>query len=138
MRLVNKNIYYAVRSLLYIAQKPDETTSVTELVSKLKMRRAFLRRILQILSKHKILKSLRGKGGGFVLNVQPSKLPVIDIIRIFRGKIEIINCLLEKDVCPYPDDCILMAKMKDVEKKLYRVLETTTIAALLRNRSRKI
>jgi len=45
---------------------------------------------------------------------------------------------LEKDVCPYPDDCILMAKMKDVEKKLYRVLKTTTIASLLRNRSRKI
>jgi len=138
MRLVNKNIYYAVRALIYIAQKPDETISVTELVSKLKMRRPFLRRILQILSKHKILKSLRGKGGGFVLNVQPSKLSVIDIIRIFRGKIEIINCLLEKDVCPYPDDCILMAKMKDVEKKLYRVLKTTTIASLLRNRSRKI
>jgi len=138
MRLINKNIYYAVRSLLYIAQKPNETTSVSELVSKLKMRRAFLRRILQVLSKHRILKSLKGKGGGFLFNTHPSKLRIIDIIRIFRGKVDIMNCLLEKDVCPHPDDCVLMTKIKDVERKLYRTLKTTTIATLLKDRARKI
>ncbi|KPK97894.1 MAG: hypothetical protein AMJ95_06790 [Omnitrophica WOR_2 bacterium SM23_72] len=137
MRLINKNIYYAVRSLVYIAQKQDEMTSVAELVSKLKMRRAFLRRILQVLSKRGILKSLKGKGGGFLLNTQPSKLRIIDVIRIFRGKIDIMNCLLEKDVCPHPDECVLMAKMKDIERKLYRTLKTTTIATLLKSRPRR-
>ena len=43
MRLLNKNIYYSIRSLLYIAQKEDEVISVSELVSKLKMRRAFFK-----------------------------------------------------------------------------------------------
>jgi len=138
MRLINKNVYYAVRSLLYIAQKPGETTSVSELVNKLKMRRAFLRRILQVLSKHRILRSLKGKGGGFVLNIKPSNLRVIDIIKVFRGKLSVMDCLLEKNVCPYPNDCALMAKMKDIERKLYRALETTTIAALLKDRGRKI
>ena len=137
MRLINKNIYYAVRSLIYIAQKQDETTSVAELVSKLKMRRAFLRRILQVLSRHGILKSSKGKGGGFLLNMQPSKLRIIDVVRIFRGKIDIMNCLLEKDVCPHPDECVLMAKMKDIERKLYRTLKTTTIATLLKSRPRR-
>ena len=138
MRLINKNIYYAVRSLLYIAQKPDATTSVTELVTKLKMRRAFLRRILQVLSKRKILKSLKGKGGGFVLNIKPSNLRILDIVKVFRGKLSVMDCLLEKNVCPYPNDCALMAKMKDIERKLYRTLETTTIAVLLRSRGREI
>ena len=137
MRLINKNIYYAVRSLLYIAQNPDKASSVSELVSKLRMRRAFLRRILQVLSKHGILKSLKGKGGGFILSISPSRLRLIDIIRIFRGKINIISCLLEKDVCPHPDTCILMAQMKDVEKRLYRTLKTTTIDILLRGRKGK-
>jgi len=48
--------------------------------------------------------------------MQPSKPRIIDIIEIFRGKADIMDCLLEKDVCPYPDDCVLMAKMKDIEK----------------------
>jgi len=138
MRLITKNIYYAIRSLLYIAQKPNEMTSVSELVDKLKMRRAFLRKILQVLSKHKILKSFRGQGGGFVLNIRPSKLRIIDVMEIFRGKEDFMSCLLEKDICPYPDDCPLMTKMKDIEKNIYIVLETTTIAALLKSRNNKI
>ncbi len=138
MRLITKNIYYSIRSLLYIAQKPGSAVSVSDLVNKFDMHRAFLRRILQTLSKHKILKSSKGKGGGFVLNIQPSKLRIIDVIEIFRGKVNIMNCLLEKDVCPRPTNCVLMAKMKDIESRLYRTLETTTIATLLKNRDRKI
>lgn len=134
MKLVTKNIYYAIRSLLYIAQDRHNVVSVSDLVKKLNMHRAFLRRILQILSKHKILRSIKGKGGGFVLDIHPSRLRVLDIIEIFRGKVDIMNCLLEKDACPHPDDCVLMAKMKDIEKRLYKTLETTTIATLLKNR----
>ena len=138
MRLITKNIYYAIRSLLYIAQKPNEMTSVSELVDKLNMHRAFLRKILQVLSKHEILKSSRGQGGGFVLNIRPSKLRIIDVMEIFRGKEDLINCLLEKGICPYPEDCALMAKMKDIEENLYRALETTTIATLLKSRDNEI
>lgn len=137
MRLVTKNIHYAIRSLLYIAQKPDTVVSVSDLVNKLNLHRAFLRRILQILSKHKILRSLKGKGGGFVLNIRPSKIRIIDIMEIFRDKADIMNCLLEKDICPHPDDCVLMAKMKDVERELYKSLKTTTIANLLKTRGGK-
>jgi len=137
MKLINRSIYYAVRSLVYIAQKPDTVVSASELVRKSKMRQAFLRRILQILSQHKILKSLKGKGGGFVLNISPSKIRIMDIVRIFRKKTDIIDCLLEKDVCPRPNDCILMAKMKDIERKLHRTLEVTTIDTLLKNRNGK-
>ena len=137
MRLVTKNIHYAIRSLLYIAQNPDRVISVSYLVKKLNMHRAFLRRILQILSKHKILRSLKGKGGGFVLNTRPSKIRIIDIMEIFRDKADIMNCLLEKDICPHPDDCALMAKMKNVERELYKALKTTTVANLLKTRCGK-
>jgi len=137
MKLVTKNIYYAIRSLLFIAQESGKVVSVSDLVKKLNMHRAFLRRILQILSKHKILRSIKGKGGGFVLNIGPSKLRIIAIIEIFRGKVDIMNCLLEKDICPYPNDCVLMAKMKGIERRLHKTLEATTIATLLKNRKAK-
>jgi len=79
------------------------------------------------------LKSLKGKGGGFFLITHPSNLRIIDVIRIFRGKIDIMNCLLEKDVCPHPDTCLLMARVKVIERKLHRALKTTTIATLLKS-----
>ena len=91
-----------------------------------------------MLSKHRILRSSKGKGGGFVLNIKPSNLRVIDIIKVFRGKLSVMDCLLKKDICPYPDDCVLMGKMKNIERKLYRTLKTITIATLLKDRGGKI
>jgi len=41
MRLITKNIYYAIRFLLYIVQKPNEMAFAGELVDKLKMPRTF-------------------------------------------------------------------------------------------------
>ena len=80
MKLVNRNVYYAIHALCFFAQDPAKVFSVSDLVKKLHMQRAFLRRVLQTLSKHGILKSLKGKNGGFILNIQPSTIRIIDII----------------------------------------------------------
>ena len=138
MKLVAKNIHYAVKSLLYIAHEANKIVPVSELANKLNMQRASLRRILQILSKHKILKSLKGRGGGFELNIQPNKVRIMDIVKIFRGKSNIIYCLLEKDVFHQLDDCLLMKEMKKIESKLCKALRTITIATLLKSLDRKL
>jgi len=133
MRLVTKNIHYAIKSLLYFAKDTARVVSVNELVKKLNMRRAFLRRILQALSKQGILRSLKGNGGGFILNIKPDKIRIIDIVHIFRNETDIISCLLEKDICPQPDTCLLMRKMKGIESQLDNALRQLTIAKLLKS-----
>ena len=133
MKLVTKNIHYAIKLLLYFAKDPARVVSVNELVKKLNMRRAFLRRILQALSKQGILRSLKGNGGGFILNIKPDKIRIIDIVHIFRNETDIISCLLEKDICPQPDTCLLMRKMKGIESQLDNALRQLTIAKLLKS-----
>jgi len=131
MKLVTKNIHYAIKSLLYFAKDNARVISVNELVKKLNMRRAFLRRILQVLSRHKILKSLKGKNGGFILNVNTGKLRIIDIVNIFRKETDIIDCLLDKDICLYPERCLLMREIKRIERQLNDKLRQLTIDKLL-------
>ena len=138
MKLVTKNIHYAIKSLLYFAQSTDKVITVGELVKKLNMRRPFLRRILQILSKHKILRSQKGYRGGFVLNMKPDKIRIIDILNIFHGDSDIIDCLLEKDICPYPARCLLMRKIKSIGLQLNKALAQLTIKKLLASIGRQI
>lgn len=133
MKLVTKNIHYAIKALLYIAKDSDRIVSVNELVKKLNMRRAFLRRILQVLSKQGVLKSLKGSGGGFMLNINPDKIHVIDIVSIFRDDTDIFSCLFEKDVCPHPAKCLLMKEIKKTEAQLNDALRQLTIAKLLKS-----
>ncbi len=133
MKLITKNIHYAIKSLLYFALNPAKVISVNELVKKLDMRRAFLRRILQALSKGGILRSLKGNRGGFILNIKPAKIRIIDIVHIFRDETEIISCLLEKEICPQPDICLLMWKMKSIESQLNNTLRQLSIAKILKS-----
>jgi Rrf2 family protein len=138
MKLITKNIHYAIKSLFYFALNPGRVISVNELVRKLNMRKAFLRRILQALSKRGILKSLKGNGGGFMLNINPDKIRIIDIVRIFRDDTGIFNCLFEKDICLQPDTCLLMLKMKNIESQLNNALKQLTIMKLLKSMGRQV
>ena len=138
MKLVTKNIHYAIKSLLYFALNPARVVSVNELVKKLNMRKAFLRKILQALSKQGILKSLKGNGGGFMLNVNPDKIRIIDIVSIFRDDSDIFSCLFEKNICPHPDTCLLMRKMKNIESQLNNTLKQLTITKLLKSMGRQV
>jgi len=138
MRLVNKNIHYAIKSLLYFAKCPEKVISVNNLVAKLNMRRAFLRRILQVLSRHKILDSLKGSGGGFILNLKPEEIRIIDVVNIFRDEADIIDCIFEKDICPQPNKCLLMKKLMNFESQLNNTLSQLTIAKLLKSVGRQI
>jgi Rrf2 family protein len=133
MKLVTKDIHCAVKSLLYFAKYPEKVITVNELVRKLNMRRAFSRRILQALSRHKILKSFQGRGGGFTLNVEPDKIRIMDVMDIFHEKTDIIDCLLEKGICPHPHKCLLMRELTQVETQLKDVLNRLTIEKLLKS-----
>jgi len=133
MKLVTKKIHYAIKALLYIAKNPTKVISVNELVKKLNMRKAFLRRILQVLSKEGILRSLKGSGGGFLLNIKPDKIHVIDIVSIFRDDTDIFSCLFERDICPQPSRCLLMQEMKKIETQLNKALRRLTIGKLLKS-----
>ena len=133
MKLVTKNIHYAIKALLYIAKNSTRVISSNELVKKLNMHRAFLRRILQVLSKQGVLKSLKGNGGGFMLNINSDKIRVIDIVGIFRDGADIFSCLFEKDICPQPAKCFLMKEIKKTEAQLNDALRRLTIAKLFKS-----
>ena len=58
-----------------------------------------MRKILQILNKKKMLKSHKGKGGGFELSVNPDKIFLLDLVWIFQGPLK-INEFIKKGALP--------------------------------------
>jgi len=132
MKLITRDTDYAVRALIYIARRPESVVSVDELVKKIRIPRAFLRRLLQSLNKNKILKSLKGKGGGFMLNVSPVRIRIIDLIKIFQKDTGIINCMFKKSICPNIKTCPLRKRIKKIEKYVHSQLRSITVESLLR------
>lgn len=138
MKLITKDTDYAVKALIFMANRNGAITSVTELTEELGVPRAFLRKILQILNKKNVLKSQKGQGGGFVLSNAPEKIFVVELMEIFQGKIKLNDCLLKKRICPDIYTCTLKRKIEEIEHYVVKELESINIKSLMGDRWKNI
>jgi Rrf2 family protein len=132
MSLINRNTDYAIRAICFMAKDNKDRTSVRELAQELKIPRPFLRKILQRLNKKRILKSYKGKDGGFVLSGPLEKIFLIDLMRIFQGRLKLHECLFKRKICPNKETCSLGGKLAEIEKYVVSQLESISIASLLK------
>ena len=132
MKLITRNTDYAVRAIGCIASAKDDIVTVIDLSNKLNMPRSFSRKILQQLSSKGFLKSLKGIGGGFSLEVKPDNINIFDIMEIFQGAFQLSGHVFRDKTCPEIKTCRLKKKMDKIEKHVIRELKSITIASLLR------
>lgn len=131
MKLITRDTDYAVRALCQIARNKNKVTSAHELVDKLNMPRPFLRKILQRLNKEGLLKSFKGKNGGFILGLPARSIYLADLIRVFQGHIKVNECVFKKNICPDTNACILRQKINGIEKHVLSELKTINITSLM-------
>jgi Rrf2 family protein len=131
MKLITRDTDYAIRAICYIAKKNKKIVSAVELVDRLKIPRPFLRKILQVLSNKRILKSAKGKGGGFSLSVAPDKAYLLNLIEIFQGRLKLNECTFKKTVCPNIKTCKLKKSIDKIQKYVIGKLKTIKISDLL-------
>jgi len=134
MKLITRDTDYALRALCFIAGHQGQTIPVARLSDELGVPGPFLRKILQLLNKKMILKSTRGKSGGFILSKDPEKILLIDIMRVFQGRLKLNECSLNKLICPNRRACSLRKKLTKIERYVLKELGYITIASLLRQK----
>ena len=131
MKLITRDTDYSIRALIYIASDKDRIISITELVKELDIPRPFLRKILQVLSISEVLKSYKGKNGGFELARTPGKIRLLDLMEIFQGKFVLSECLFKKNICPNQISCKLRAQLDSLEELVENKVKEITLASLL-------
>lgn len=136
MRILKKEVDYSVRALTFIVRSGRSARPVTakDLYSSIKAPRPFLRKILQELSKEKILFSSKGRGGGFRLSVPPDRVTLSRLARVFGGKRKPGSCHFGEETCPNRSFCALKSRMEEIEKRISSELEKTTLEDLMSNR----
>lgn len=133
MKLITREIDYAVRALIYLADNKNEgIVSVPELVDELGITRPFLRKIMQLLAKAGVIESYKGNKGGFRLIKKPDDVYLIDLVEIFQGDFSLNECLLNKDICPNKGNCILKDRVDDIEEKVRVELKSIDLSSLIK------
>ncbi len=133
MKLITRDTDYAIRALNYIVCNEGRTISITEMVRELETPKPFLRKILQQLGINGILKSYKGKNGGFVLAREPDKIFLLDLMKIFQGQFKISECKFKKDTCPNLQYCLLRTELESIEKMVLKKISVITLKSLKKN-----
>jgi Rrf2 family protein len=128
---------YGIRSVIFIASRPDPkiNTGLKQISDELRIPRPYLAKILQTLSRKKILHSSKGPHGGFYLLVPPGKLTLMDIIEAIDGGDFFDSCYVTGEKCSFdqPDKgvCILHDELRKEKNNLAKFFSSKTIGDLV-------
>jgi Rrf2 family protein len=132
MKLINQDADFALKALLTIAGRDGEVTSVSGLVGRLGIPRPYLRKIMQRLAREGIVRSFKGRGGGFVLGRPAGEISLADVIRVFQGPTSFHDCLFKARICPDVRTCPLRKAIGRLEDRLAGELEALSVASLVK------
>jgi Rrf2 family protein len=94
--MLSKKSKYAIKALVYIAGNMDkQPVSVRTIAHEENIPLKFLESILAELKNARILKSTKGKYGGYSLNMPPNEIHMAKIMRLFDGAIALLPCVSE-------------------------------------------
>jgi len=131
MKLLNRDVDYAARALVYMARANKPTVSVKQMQEQVGVTGPFLRKILQKLHKAGILQAVKGKGGGFTLARAPESIRLSDLIAVLQGSLKLSDCVFREKLCQNHGACILRHKLAAMENRLILEIEGITIKDLL-------
>jgi len=98
----------------------------------------YLEQIIIPLKISKLVKSIRGAGGGYTLARKPSEIKVCDILYALEGTCSLVECLEDESFCEKIKICGTHEIWKGATDLLRNYFETITIQDVLEISDRKI
>jgi Rrf2 family protein len=128
---------YGLRCLLQIA-KHGEGASLT--IAEMSMREGIsapnVAKIMRILRRAGLVRSTRGKAGGYSLSRPPAEVPVGDVLGALGGRLfDATFCDRHsgvEDLCLNDNDCSIRPVLRVVQNAVDQVLGQLTLQSLLR------
>ncbi|HKZ53319.1 MAG TPA: Rrf2 family transcriptional regulator [Candidatus Acidoferrales bacterium] len=129
--MFSRSAEYAVRAMVFLAnQPPGRLTGAREVSEAEQIPGAFLWKILQNLTRRKLIRSFKGVHGGYELARPAVEITLEDIVEATDGQEVVTGCVLGLAECSEENPCPLHNSWKEVKTKLTEMLEQTTLADL--------
>lgn len=118
---------YAIRAMTYLARHPDQLHLSREIAEEEEIPYYFLSKILQNLARDGLLKSTKGRGGGFELAKSPKRIKLYDIKVSIDGDVDLSECALGLSKCDDKQPCPLHDTFKPLREGIRRYLKETSL-----------
>lgn len=127
--MFSKSCEYAIKALIFVAQKSKtgNRVGIKEIAAGTAAPEHFIAKIMQDLSKRKLIHSIKGPNGGFYLDNVDLKTSLSEVVRAVDGDALFVDCVLGLKACNEKKPCPVHFEYKSIKKDLIKMLETNTI-----------
>ena len=130
---ITRQADYAVRAILYLAQRGPGARASTALIAEdQNIPLTFLAKIVSQLSAAGVVRATRGARGGVALARPVDDISLLEIVEAIDGPMRLNECVLDPALCPQSDDCAMRAVWCGAQADLVAKLAHTKFGQMLR------
>ncbi|MCK4842080.1 MAG: SUF system Fe-S cluster assembly regulator [Methylococcales bacterium] len=131
MLKLSKLTDYATVILSHMAKDPQHMYASQEIAEVTGIGQPTVSKVLKILVKAKVLTSIRGAKGGYLLARAPDAITVATIITALEGPIALTECTASHQNCEQASGCEIQGNWGLINQKIFNTLESVTLADMI-------
>ena len=139
MDVLRRNTDYGLRMMAALAEhfNNGQLISARQLASDGHFSYQLGCKLLQKLHRAELVKSGMGPKGGFTLSREPSKITLMQIIKVLQGGIRLNRCLLDGNGCEFQNECEINTKLSCLQLYIDGYLDGITLAEIVRAKGKR-
>ena len=140
--MLSQKARYALHALIVLAEHgAGEPKMIADIAEEARVPRKFLEQILLDLKRRGIVRSLRGRAGGYLLSRAPKNITFAEVIRTIDGPLALAPCVSTTAYhrcqdCVDEETCAIRKVLLAARDATAAVLEERTLAGALASRRR--
>ena len=129
--MIRRNTDYAIRAAVSLAVNQDKgVVTAAEIAQKEAIPYDLACKLLQKLHRKKIVKSVIGAKGGYVLLRKPSNISILEVIEAIQGPVSLNRCLFDVKFCKRKRSCPVSKNLAKLQKTMNNYLKAVKLGKL--------
>lgn len=127
---------YGLRAVIEIAGAGNTPLAVGTIAQRQQISESYLEQLMRKLKKAGIVKSVRGQGGGYLLNEQAADLTVARVLEAVGEEVEPVSCaaITGRGSCAISEECCSKSAWQKLNDAVSETLSNITVASLISDR----
>ena len=137
-KILSQTAEYALRAVVHLARHAgNDPIQAKDLAAATEVPETYLRKILNELVRGGVLRSTRGKRGGFELAVPAERLTLLAVVGPFDRVTGSRHCILGRAECSDTNPCPMHERWRSTAEQIARFVGETTVADVAVNNQKR-
>ncbi|OHC68923.1 MAG: SUF system Fe-S cluster assembly regulator [Rhodocyclales bacterium GWA2_65_20] len=128
MLRLSKMTDYSTVIMAYMARRPQDVYSAAGLAAAIGVAATTASKILKTLARGKLVQSVRGAKGGYMLARAPEQISIADVIDAMEGSFGLTECSIHDGLCAQESACPSRRNWQRLNQIVRGVLDGVTLA----------